>query len=245
MLTSLLNAAAPQSQGVLRACLAAAAVRLPEALNAAVQALQKRGCITHHRMWTAPDLGVADIRVHAPAAGLHMGAEVPPPALAATHFARSPLPVVHSEDNTAACGEPPQSPYACGMYGGLWQHGEAHNIVFSDEHASVTNEMEKLMQVADEVGGPEAVFKVVEQFGGEPEWSEMNVATAFRCLAHDAEHMSDAAVQEQILGHPIFARLVEAASQRAAEMSDAELTEIGSACATLRYDYSALAEQVC
>lgn len=71
MLTSLVNAAAPQvrrasrrtgqglpptrgvwsalsparrsllqSQGVLRACLAAAAVRLPEALNAAAQALQ-------------------------------------------------------------------------------------------------------------------------------------------------------------------------------------------------------------
>lgn len=52
-----------------------------------------------------------------------------------------PPQVVHSEDNTAACGEPPQSPYACGMYGGLWQHGEAHNIVFSAEHASVTNEV--------------------------------------------------------------------------------------------------------
>lgn len=35
----------------------------------------------------------------------------------------------------------------------------------------------------------------------------------------------------QILGHPIFARLVEAASQRAAEMSDAELT--GVLCCTV------------
>lgn len=51
------------------------------------------------------------------------------------------LQVVHSEDNTAAAGEWPHSSYACGMYGGLWQHGEAHNIVFSDEHASVTNEV--------------------------------------------------------------------------------------------------------
>ena len=49
--------------------------------------------------------------------------------------------MVHSEDGRAACGEPPHSPYACGMYGGLWQHGEAHNILFSDEHASVTNEV--------------------------------------------------------------------------------------------------------
>lgn len=65
----------------------------PALLLPRLRPLQKRGCITHHRMWTAPDLGVADIRVHAPAAGLHMGAEVPLPALAATHFARSPLPV--------------------------------------------------------------------------------------------------------------------------------------------------------
>ncbi|KAI7840453.1 hypothetical protein COHA_005878 [Chlorella ohadii] len=243
MLTSFLSAAAPQG---LRACLVAAAVRLPEALQAAAHALQKRGCMTHHRLWTAPELGAVDPRLHAPAAALHMGAAVQPHLPGQpTHLARSPLPVVHSEDGRAACGEPPHSPYACGMYGGLWQHGEAHNILFSDEHASVTNEMEKLLQVADELGGPAAVFKVVEQFGGEPEWSEMNTATAFRCLAHEAERMSEAAVQEQILSHPLFARLVEEASRRAPEMSDAELTEIGSACASLRYDQSALVEQVC
>ena len=28
------------------------------------------------------------------------------------------------------------------MYGGLWQHGEPHNIVFSDDHSSVTNEVQ-------------------------------------------------------------------------------------------------------
>lgn len=60
---------------------------------------------------------------------------VPPSASLAS------LQVVHSEDNTAAAGEWPHSAYACGMYGGLWQHGEAHHIVFSDEHASVTNEV--------------------------------------------------------------------------------------------------------
>lgn len=48
--------------------------------------------------------------------------------------------VLHSEDGTAACGEPPASPYAQ-RYGGLFQHGEAASMVASDEHSSITNEV--------------------------------------------------------------------------------------------------------
>lgn len=56
--------------------------------------LQKRGCMTHHRLWTAPELGAVDPRLHAPAAALHMGAAVQPHLPGQpTHLARSPLPV--------------------------------------------------------------------------------------------------------------------------------------------------------
>lgn len=63
-----------------------------------------------------------------------------PVALTARCVCVPPPQVLHSEDNTAACGEPPASPYAR-PYGGLWQHGEAASIVCSDEHSSVTNEV--------------------------------------------------------------------------------------------------------
>lgn len=54
---------------------------------------QKRGCMTHHRLWTAPELSAADVRVRAPAAGLHVQAPQPAGLPAAAHLARSPLPV--------------------------------------------------------------------------------------------------------------------------------------------------------
>lgn len=52
-----------------------------------------------------------------------------------------PRQVVRSEDSTAACGELPTSSYAGGAFSGLWQHGEARHILYSDEHSSVTNEV--------------------------------------------------------------------------------------------------------
>ncbi|PSC67255.1 cathepsin L 1 precursor [Micractinium conductrix] len=194
------------------------------------QAAQARTCITHHRLWTNPELGVANLRVVGPG---H-------PAKA-----RAPLPVVHSDCNTASAGEQPHSPYNQ-VYGGLWQHGEPHNIVFSDDHSSVTNEVEKLLQVAAELGGSEAVFKVVEQFGGGPEseFSEMNVATALRCLADAAARMKAGEVESKILRHPCFEGLVRAAHRRALHMSDVELGEVARACAALQYPKSAAAAQV-
>ena len=63
---------------------------------------QARTCITHHRLWTNPELGVANPRV------------VGPGHPAKT---RAPLPVVHSDCNTASAGEQPHSPYNQARFG--------------------------------------------------------------------------------------------------------------------------------
>lgn len=193
--------------------------------------MQLRTCMSHHKLGTNPELGsFAD----------PLGLAGPASILRAC----APLPVVHSDDNKASAGELPRSPYAQ-AFGGLWQHGEPHNVIFSDDHASVTNEVEKLLQVAGELGGTEAVLKVVEQFGEGPGWTEMNVATAFRCLAVAAARMPAARVEEQVLSHPCFHRLVASARQLAGSMNDDELGEVARACADLRYHDSPLAAQVC
>ncbi|EFN52910.1 expressed protein [Chlorella variabilis] len=234
---SSLSLLAAQAQPLMRAVLAAAAVHAachaPAAASAAQcfhQTQQARSCMTHHKLWTAVDMAGADPAVRAPCSAVTM--------------ARSQLPVVRSEDSKASCGELPHSPYRS-IFGGLWQHGEPHNIVFSDEHGSVTNEVEKLLLVADELGGSEGVFKVVESFGEGPEWSAMNVSTALRCLARGAAHMSSAAIQREILHHPIFERLVDGANRKAISMTDTELGEVARACAALRCSGSALAQRVC
>lgn len=73
--------------------------------------------------------------------------------------------MVRSDANVAAGGEPPASPYAAPR-AGLAQHGEAAALLFSDDHASPANELEKLLQVAGEAGGPDAVFEVRRQLLG-------------------------------------------------------------------------------
>lgn len=157
----------------------------------------------------------------------------------------SPLPCREPSPPAVAFLHPPACLPAPQAFGGLWQHGEPHNVIFSDDHASVTNEVEKLLQVAGELGGTEAVLKVVEQFGEGPGWTEMNVATAFRCLAVAAARMPAARVEEQVLSHPCFHRLVASARQLAGSMNDDELGEVARACADLRYHDSPLAAQVC
>lgn len=127
--------------------------------------------MTHHKLWTAVDMAGADPAVRAPCSAVTMARSQLPVVSPSTavvprsdhlhHRCRRscisaclgwslaqpcspslPMVQVRSEDSKASCGELPHSPYRS-IFGGLWQHGEPHNIVFSDEHGSVTNEVGK------------------------------------------------------------------------------------------------------